>query len=466
MSKVYKVLMMIMILTICSGVPIESFATENVVEEDAVAENGPIDGTTEVGTTDELIEQAHQLPIDSNTWKNWPTGPATEGRAAIVMEAGTGTILYAKGIDDKEYPASITKVLTALVTLENANLDDNVTISAESIGCLLPYYAHVGLKEGNVLPLRDTLYATLLASANEAAYATGEGVGVQNGQDYDWFIDKMNETCKEIGANNSNFINTNGMPDENHYTTARDMALIMKELYQYPEYFDMSSTLSYKIDASDTVEEHVFQHSDKMLYAGNEEYYEYATSGKTGYTEQSRSTLVTTAEKDGMQLICVVLHTYGSNSYNNTKALFDYAFDNFVKVSMNSIGENEYIKDYKDSDNTYLVLPKEYNKDNLRGDIVFSSNSASAASVDYYYGDNRVGMADVEVTQKYLEDNDINSSVEFTAERKIDTTKSSVLKSAAIVAVIIIIALVLFSIYTNHMERKRRRTRRRRRRSQ
>lgn len=274
-------------------------------------------------------EDAYKMEIQSNGWKNWPKGPGTYGEAAIVMDAGTGSILYAKNIDEHEYPASITKVLTSLIALKYGNLSDKVTFSNDCISFMQPGDSSVGLKEGNVISLEQALYATLLASANEAAYAVAENVGKNAGHDYNWFIQQMNEECKSLGGNNSNFVNANGLHDDNHYTCARDMALIGREIWRYPEFLKICQEQSYKIPASDTTEEHVFPQHHKMLIKENKNYYQYAVAGKTGYTSNALSTLITLADNGNMKLVCVVLRTHGVNIYPDTKNLFEYAFNNF-----------------------------------------------------------------------------------------------------------------------------------------
>lgn len=250
-----------------------------------------------------IQEEVYKMPIQSNEWTNWPQGPGTYGEAAIVMEVGTGAILYAKNIDEHEYPASITKVLTALVALENGQLSDTVTFSHDCVAFMQPGDSSVGLKEGNVITLEQALYATLLASANEAAYAVGENVGKNAGYDYNWFVEQMNRRCQELGGMNSNFVNTNGLHDPDHYTCARDMALIGREMFKHSEFFEIVQTLNYKIPESETTEEHVFQQKHKMLIPGTSNYYEYAIGGKTGYTSDALSTLITMADNGNMQLV-------------------------------------------------------------------------------------------------------------------------------------------------------------------
>ena len=207
-----------------------------------------------------------------------------------------------------------------------------------------PDEASIGMKEGNQISLEQALYATLLASANEAAYAVGESVGKNAGYDYSWFIQQMNQRCQELGGANSNFVNANGVHDPNHYTCARDMALISREMFKHPEFFTIAQTHEYTIPASETTEEHIFQQHDKMLDPGDENYYEYVIGGKTGYTSDALSTLITMADNGSMQLVCVVLKTHGQNIYPDTRNLLEYAFSNFGKVMAADYESSEYVE--------------------------------------------------------------------------------------------------------------------------
>ena len=260
-------------------------------------------------------EDAYKMEIQSNGWKNWPKGPGTYGEAAIVMDAGTGSILYAKNIDEHEYPASITKVLTSLIALKYGNLSDKVTFSNDCISFMQPGDSSVGLKEGNVISLEQAIYATLLASANEAAYAVAENVGKNAGHDYNWFIQQMNEECKSLGGNNSNFVNANGLHDEQHYTTAHDMARIGAAVYQKEAFRTISQSLSHTIPATNLVnEERTFQQKHKMLWPQNDNYYEYCKGGKTGYTGEAGLCLASLAEVKGREYILVTAGAGGDHS--------------------------------------------------------------------------------------------------------------------------------------------------------
>lgn len=398
--RILAVFLMMVVLSgiLCGGIGPGMILTVSATE---MAEEGD-EGLTEQEKAEkaeqELQQQVYAMPVESNGWENWPQGPGTYGEAAIVMEVGTGAILYAKNIDDHHYPASITKVLTALVALENGQLTDTVTFSHDSVAFLQPGDSSVGLKEGNIISLDQALHATLLASANEAAYAVGESVGINAGYDYNWFLEQMNTRCKELGGENSNFVNTNGLHDPNHYTCARDMALIGRELFKYPEFFSIVQTLNYEIPESETTEQHVFQQKHKMLIPGNSNYYEYAIGGKTGYTSDALSTLITMADNGNLQLVCVVLRTHGANIYPDTRNLFDYAFANFQKIS---VEENETSEDV-DECSGYVVVPNGVEFTDLDMEIIPDGGTSTEATLEYRYDDQVVGSARAVLSQSYL----------------------------------------------------------------
>ena len=346
--------------------------------------------------------------------------------AAGSFDLASGEVDYAQNIFNKMYPASITKVLTSLIALKYGNLSDKVTFSNDCISFMQPGDSSVGLKEGNVISLEQALYATLLASANEAAYAVAENVGKNAGHDYNWFIQQMNEECKSLGGNNSNFVNANGLHDDNHYTCARDMALIGREIWRYPEFLKICQEQSYKIPASDTTEEHVFPQHHKMLIKENKNYYQYVVAGKTGYTSNALSTLITLADNGNMKLVCVVLRTHGVNIYPDTKNLFEYAFNNFQKiqvadekkpdevekfisaadsqsaVSAQSDGseDTESVQtggnEYQPLEDGYVILPKDVSYKDIDYDT-------GEGTIRYIYDGHQVGSATAEFTDKYLQ---------------------------------------------------------------
>ena len=419
--RILAVFLMMVVLSVilCGGICPGMLLTVSATE---MAEEGD-EGLTEQEKAEkaeqELQQQVYAMPVESNGWENWPQGPGTYGEAAIVMEVGTGAILYAKNIDDHHYPASITKVLTALVALENGQLTDTVTFSHDSVAFLQPGDSSVGLKEGNIISLDQALHATLLASANEAAYAVGESVGINAGYDYNWFLEQMNTRCKELGGENSNFVNTNGLHDPNHYTCARDMALIGRELFKYPEFFSIVQTLNYEIPESETTEQHVFQQKHKMLIPGNSNYYEYAIGGKTGYTSDALSTLITMADNGNLQLVCVVLRTHGANIYPDTRNLFDYAFANFQKIS---VEENETSEDV-DECSGYVVVPNGVEFTDLDMEIIPDGGTSTEATLEYRYDDQVVGSARAVLSQSYLAEH--SAKVQDVKELRAQTKEKS-----------------------------------------
>ena len=432
-KKQIAAVVLAVIFAVTAGIPHSTVYAEpdsngNAQAADAAADDTQKEEKKEEDMTPEELEKkaeedAYKMEIQSNSWKNWPQGPGTYGEAAIVMDAGTGSILYAKNIDGHEYPASITKVLTSLIALKYGSLSDQVTFSNDCISFMQPGDSSVGLKEGNVISLEQALYATLLASANEAAYAVAENVGKNAGHDYNWFIQQMNEECKSLGGENSNFVNANGLHDDNHYTCARDMALIGREIWRYPEFLKICQEQSYTIPASDTTEEHVFPQHHKMLIKENKNYYQYAVAGKTGYTSNALSTLITMADNGNMKLVCVVLRTHGANIYPDTKNLFEYVFNNFQKIPVADEKKPTEVKEfitasdesedagsaqtggneYRPLEDGYVILPKDVSYKDTDYEITDVDEKTGEGTIQYTYDGHPVGSATAKFTEEYLQ---------------------------------------------------------------
>ena len=179
--------------------------------------------------------------------QHWPEGPEITSPSAIVIELNSGAVLYEKNADQVNYPASITKVLTTYLALEHSDLEEIVTFSDDAINLNQGDTSHIARDYGEQMTMKECLYAVMLESANECAYAVAEHVGVKLGGDYQTFIDMMNEKAKELGCTNTHFTNANGLPDENHYTSARDMALISMAAYKNEDFRIICGTRSYRI---------------------------------------------------------------------------------------------------------------------------------------------------------------------------------------------------------------------------
>lgn len=287
-------------------------------------------------TLDELAAEAEArklLPIQSNEIDNWPVGPEISAQAAILMDANTGIILYAKNIHEKLYPASTTKILTSLLAMENGNLDDMVTFSREAVFSVPGDGSNMGMDAGESITLEECLYGILVGSANEVANAVAEHIGGS----IDNFIDMMNARAAELGCTDSHFVNTNGLFDENHYTSAYDLALISIAFFQNEMLCKISNTPRYHFEATATQPDDFYKITKHRLVNG-EIPYEGIIGGKTGYTDISRQTLVSCAEQNGMKLICVVLKEESPAQFTDTVELFNYGFQNFQILN---IAENE-----------------------------------------------------------------------------------------------------------------------------
>lgn len=266
--------------------------------------------------------QAYPLPA-------WAAGASEEveiaGDAAIVMEASTGAVLYEKNAQAEHYPASITKIMTALLAIENSSLEEEVTFSGDAV--YKTDGSGIARDVGETMTMEECLYGLMLQSANECAYAIAEHVG----GDYDTFVRMMNEKAGELGCRNTHFNNPHGLPDTEHYTCAYDMALISREALHSEEFRKVAGTEEYTIPPTNKHKEETYlRNTHKMLtnYQGAEYLYEGCIGGKTGYTSAARNTLVTFARREGMTLICVVLNEAKSKQYQDTTALLDYCFRN------------------------------------------------------------------------------------------------------------------------------------------
>lgn len=299
------------------------YAAEESGEEGQNEENTQ---ETETETETEFPE-SYFLPVESNEVAGWPQGPQIEAEAAVVMDADTGAFLYGKNMTAKEYPASITKLMTALVAIENGELDKKLKCSKFAVFSIESGSSHCGLQPGEKLTLRQALYALMLESANDAANSIAEKIGGS----IDNFVEMMNAKAKELGCVNTHFTNAHGLHNKEHYTCAYDMALIAKAAFSNPTLAEIASTINYSIPVTNKVDEvRYFVNHHKML-SSDEFKYEGCVGGKTGFTSDALNTLVTVARRDDTELICVILRVNGAEkTYTETASLLDYGYKNFA----------------------------------------------------------------------------------------------------------------------------------------
>ncbi len=274
------------------------------------------------------------FPMTSLAAPAWPDNVYIQAEGGIVMDADSGTVLFGKNIHERYYPASITKILTALIVIENCDLDEMVTFSYDAIFNVEENSSNMAASVGDTLTVRDCLYGLMLASANESANALAEHVAGST----ETFAELMNQKAAELGCQDSHFANPSGLNDPNHYTSAYDMALIMQAALQNETFVEIDSALYYKHapikQYPDPEDPHnvVYAHH-QMLKKNSPVYYPGAFAGKTGYTSLAGNTLVTAAKKDSMTLITVVLN--GSQvHYSDTKRMLDFGFENFQTLKV------------------------------------------------------------------------------------------------------------------------------------
>lgn len=263
--------------------------------------------------------------------------------SAILIDSATGKILYEKDINKKMYPASLTKMLTAIVVLDKCNagelkLTDVATVSYDSVMSLDTSYLNANLQLGEELTLEQLLYVMIVASSNDSAIVIAEYVSGSS----EAFSALMNQKAAEIGCTNSNFINPNGVHNENHYSTAYDLALIARYTMKNETFRKIVSTTSYQLPATNKYgkDDRVFASTNELIIVNNNDradnyYYKYAIGIKTGFTTPAGNCLAAAAKRDNLEFISVVLGAgqtdqYLSQRYLDTKALFEYGFSNYT----------------------------------------------------------------------------------------------------------------------------------------
>ena len=362
---------------------------------------------------EENIARNQSLAVQSNAVDNWPTGPVVSAESAILIDADTGAMLYAKNIHQKEYPASTTKILTTLIASERCGMDEIVDFSYDAVHDIDPGSNHIAIEPGEQLTMEECLNAILIRSANEVSFAVAEHISGTTWQD---FGDIMNERAKELGCVDSHFVNPNGLPNEDHYTSAYDLAMIGKAFFANEALCKMTMTHMLHILPSERQPDDIMEVNKMELIPGGKYAYPYLVGCKTGYTDAARSTLVSCAEKDGMKLICVVMRDENPNYYEDTISLFDYGFSNFGKVNIaqtetkynienpgsfysgNDIfGNSKPILELNQSD--CITLPNTITFEDTVSDISYdNTDPGQVAVITYTYHDVVLGTASIDFT--------------------------------------------------------------------
>ncbi len=282
--------------------------------------------------------------------------PDIPARAAVLVDLNSGAVLYEQNKDEQRAPASLTKVMTVLLALEaldrgEISLDTVITAQEDCRYLLQDDSSTSGIMPGTQVSFQELLYCAMLQSANEACNIIGEQLA---GSISAW-VDRMNQRAQELGCVNTHFSTTNGLPPaegEQHYSSAYDLYLITKEALKYPLFLEIACTESYQPQFSGVNNGELIRNSNALMYpteyyGGDRYVYEYAAGVKTGFTQAAGYCLISTAEKDGIHLLAVVMGcdgwmNAGLDEYKNfeaSKSLYEWAFDNFSYQLVLSTGQ-------------------------------------------------------------------------------------------------------------------------------
>ncbi len=257
--------------------------------------------------------------------------PDIQAQTAILIDIDTGQILLEKGMDQKMYPASLTKIMTALIATEEGDPQEVITMSREAVFSLPYGCSHIALTDGEQLTLLDALYATMLPSANDAA----NGVAEHLSGSIEAFAERMNQRAAALGATNTHFVNPSGLPDPNHYTTARDLALITMQALRQPLFTQIWGTVQYTMGPTNKQDKERYFWNQTGLLVNNGYNYAYCTGGKLGWTEEAKHTLAAVAEKDGRRLLCILMkNTVMAENFKEAARLFEYGFNSFTSYTV------------------------------------------------------------------------------------------------------------------------------------
>lgn len=349
----------------------------------------------------------YKQPADTDSIKNWVKGPQIEGESAILVDMFTGAVLYSKTADKAQYPASITKIMTALLGCEKLNPSQKFAMTASAARSITETNSSsIYADTDEEFTIEQALMAVMLQSANEMTLAVAELTSGSTKK----FVEQMNLKARQLGCTNTHFNNPNGLPDEIHYTTASDMAKIARAAWFNPTFRKFASTQYYEIPPTNKFAETRYLLNHHKMMKGQTYAYDGVLGGKTGYTEVAGNTLVTYAKNDNTYLVSVVLQSV-NGAYSDTKALLDYGFNNFSRTAVKDLpakitrhflpAEKYILKNYKDDTlfetrrTASVSLPSGVDTSALEKTCSITKNPAGLPllTITYTYNDHVVGSA-------------------------------------------------------------------------
>ena len=465
----------------------------------------------ETETTDATEETAAPWENDLTGYRQNLLADAPEYEAgcetALLLELNSGTVVYAKNAESMVYPASLTKIMTCMVTLEYASkdLDKMVTVSDTALAGIAEAGGDVRLQAGERLTLRDLLYYLMVNSTNEAGNVIAEYVA----GDIPSFVSLMNKTARDLGCTGTRFANTHGLHESGHYTTARDLSIITRKALTYELFREITNTAEYTVPATNLSDEkkltttnYLILNDGNRYLADNGNYYTYyleeASGIKTGYTSAAGRCVISRANDGNMDLLCIIMGAEtrmmsdGSARYDNfveAKKLFNYGFSNFAYAKVATAGmapmfsvDVQYAKDKRGvvlipSADVSCLLPKEYDKDKVttsyelndaKGLVAPLEKGQKVGTLYMYYDGKVVGTTELETLTAVEEKGVDKALAELIGKDTPDEEKSLLQKLLGYwyVPIVAIVGLFLLLIVRNaiyrHSRRKNLERRRRR----
>jgi len=378
------------------------------------------------------------------------------------MDNKSGRILYEKNADEKLYPASVTKVMTAILVLEHCSLDEKAEASYDAIMSVPSGYSKANIQVGEELTVGDLLEALLVASANDAANVLAEHVAGSVAS----FSTMMNTKAVELGCTGTNFVNPNGVQNDNHYTTSHDLALIGHYAMQNETFRQLVTTTTYTLPQTDA-----YPKSDRILNASNalikpnnstkpdNYYYPYAIGVKTGFTNAAKDTLIAAAAKDNMEFLVVIMNAGKtadglSIRYPDAKNIFNYAFTNYISKDL--IEKDAFVKQVKVSNGTSATKNMGTLAENTVSALVENDQANTEVSPEIAMNDNLkapIKKGDVvgKVTYKV---NDVEYSTDLLAES--DVKVSTFMRNFLIILAVVIVIVTIWKYLYGEPKKKKR----------
>ncbi len=413
-----------------------------------------------------------------------PTFPELVSDKLVVMDADTGEVLYQRNGDLQCYPASTTKLLTALLSIENCAMDEVVTYSKACIESIEYGDANAAISVGEELTVEQSLYCLLLRSANDAAY----GLAEHTSGNISSFAELMNMRAQMLGCENTHFTNASGLHDSGHYSTPYDMSLIARECMQNKTLMSiLNYTKIYTIAPTNTSNFTRYYRHRYAMVEGGAYAYPYSLGGKTGFTENAACCLISYAQKDDLRLIVTIMDSTDDGRYLDTIALFNYYFNNFHKVYLSELSDGlssdaasvlSLTKEISSTHNvnvgftegSYLLVPNAYGAEDLTSIVTYSDNIAYTgkpggfACVSYFVKNFNVGNATLFITEYNSLDSSGLDGVPLRSHRIVRPVNELIYINilyiiGAFFAVSILAGLIVFIVYC-YRHRRGRSTRR------